>query len=464
MQFSLYLPLVIPSLIMVLSSIVVLFLDNGEEKGFLRSVYLTFVTLLVSLFVFLAFFLLKYYDYSLFSYSVYLTPFGYFIVIASILASLIVIAGGVAELKDWDNRSSFLSLVTLTNLGVVYLAFAYNVLTIFASWGIASAATYVIAMLKKDYNSTEAGVKYLVMGLLSSSLMIVGLAFYVLGINNLSLDASISYSTLVILGILFFSVAFLFKIGAFPFQGWLPDVYSMADRVSVAFVSSVGKIVGITPLVVILYYIQPMNYPVSLTVFAMFTIIAVASLVFGNVAAFSRRDFATMLSYSSITQVGFMLISIAMFPYDESVGLAGLMIYLVGYSIAQAGLFLALSHVEKISGTSSYEGFRGIAAVDKALAFAVSILLLSLLGLPPIIGFWAKLFVLESSFSQPWLTLIGFLNSAIAAGYYIPPIREMFREGNFQRVSSPERSSALAASILSIILGIIAPLIFGVLI
>ncbi|MFP3188785.1 MAG: proton-conducting transporter membrane subunit [Sulfolobaceae archaeon] len=226
-------------------------------------------------------------------------------------------------------------------------------------------------------------------------------------------------------------------------------------------------------------------------------------MVFGNVAAFSRRDFAAMLSYSSITQVGFMLIPIAMFPYDESVGLAGLMIYLLAYSIAQAGLFLALSHVEKISGTSSYDGFRGIAAVDKALAFAViaqaglflalshvekisgtssydgfrgiaavdkalafavSVLLLSLLGLPPIIGFWAKLFVLESSFSQPWLTLIGFLNSAIAAGYYIPPIREMFREGNFQRVSSPERSSALVASILSIILGIIAPLIFGVLI
>lgn len=464
MQFSLYLPLVIPSLIMIASSIIVLFLDNGEEKGFLRSVYLTFVALLVSLLVFLASFLLKYYNYSLFSNSVYLTPFGYFIVIASILASLIVIGGGITELKNWDNRSSFLSLVTLTNLGIVYLAFAYNVLTIFASWGIASAATYVIAMLKKDYNSTEAGVKYLVMGLLSSSLMIAGLAFYVLGINNLSLDASISYPTLTILGILFFSVAFLFKIGAFPFQGWLPDVYSMADRVSVAFVSSVGKIVGIAPLVVILYYIQPMSYPVSLVVFVMFTIIAVASLVFGNVSAFSRRDFAAMLSYSSIAQVGFMLIPIAMFPYDEIVGLAGLMIYLVAYSIAQAGLFLALSHVEKISGSSSYEGFRGVAAVDKALAFAVSILLLSLLGLPPIIGFWAKLFVLESSFSQPWLTLIGFLNSAIAAGYYIPPIREMFREGNFQRVSSPERSSALAASILSIIVGILAPLIFGVLI
>ncbi|BCU69340.1 NADH-quinone oxidoreductase subunit NuoN [Stygiolobus caldivivus] len=464
MELSIYLPIVIPSVIMVVTSIAVLYVDNGKTEGFLRALYFALASLIVSLILFVVFFTLKYYGYGLFSYSIHLTPFGYFIAIASLLASIIIIIGGINELRDWDNRSSFLSLVILTNLGVLYLAFAYNVLTIFASWGIASAATYVIAMLKKDYNSTEAGVKYLVMGLLSSSLMIVGLAFYVLGINSLSLDATVSYTSLVVVGILFFSVAFLFKIGAFPFQGWLPDVYSMADRVSVAFVSSVGKIVGIAPLVVILYYIQPMSSTLSLTVFVLFVIISIASLVFGNISAFSRKDFAAMLSYSSITQVGFMLIAIAMFPYDETVALAGLMVYLIAYSVAQAGLFLALSHVEKISGTSSFEGFRGIGNGDKALAFAISILLLSLLGLPPILGFWAKLFVLESSFSQPWLTIIGFLNSAIAAGYYIPPIREMFREGSFEAVNSPERSSTIIASILSIILGILAPLIFGVLI
>ena len=458
-----YLPIVIPSILMVFSSIAVIYLDNGKDEGFLRSVSLALATLLISLVFFILFFVLKYYNYAIFSYSLRLTPFGYFIIISSLVASILVILGGVEELRTWGTRSSFLSLVILTNLGIIFLSFAYNVLVIFASWGIASAATYVIAMLRKDYNSTEAGVKYLVMGLLSSSLMIIGLAFYVLGVNNLSLDATISYSTLVILGIVFFSIAFLFKIGAFPFQGWLPDVYSMADRVSVAFVSSVGKIVGIAPLIVLLYY-TPMDSIISLMVFILFALISILSLIFGNVSAFSRKDFASMLAYSSITQVGFMLIAIAMFPYNESVALAGLMVYLLAYSIAQAGLFIALSHVEKVSGTSSFEGFRGMSSGDKTLAFAISILLLSLLGLPPILGFWAKLFVLESSFSQPWLTVIGFLNSAISAGYYIPPIREMFREGNFTLVNSPERNTVLVASILSIILGIIAPLIFGVLV
>lgn len=79
-------------------------------------------------------------------------------------------------------------------------------------------------------------------------------------------------------------------------------------------------------------------------------------------------------------------------------------------------------------------------------------------------GFWAKLFVLESSFSQPWLTIIGFINSAISAGYYIPPIREIFREGQFKKVDSPERDSVIVAAVLSIALGIISPLIFGVLV
>jgi|BEDMetMinimDraft_2_1075160.scaffolds.fasta_scaffold03241_2 NADH-quinone oxidoreductase subunit N len=462
MDLMMYIPIVTSSILLVLSSIGVLYLDNGKREGYLAAFWLTVSVMLVSLLIFLYSLLTGNYNYALFSSTLYITPFGYFISISSLLASIIVIIGGQQELENWDTRSSFLSLILLTNIGVIYLVFSYNVLTILASWGIASAATYVIAFLSKDYNSTESGVKYLIMGILSSSLMIIGLAFYVLGINSLSLDATVSYPLLVYTGILFFSIAFLFKIGAFPFQGWLPEVYSMASRVSVAFVSSVGKIVGLAPLIVLLYYLKPQG-DLGAIVFIVFVIITLSSLIFGNISAFSRKELASMLAYSSITQVGFMLIAISMIPYNISLAIDSLSVYILAYSIAQAGLFLGVSHIEKVSGTSSYEGLNGLASADKTLAFSMTILLLSLLGIPPIVGFWAKLFVLESSFSQPWLTLIGFINSAISAGYYIPPIREMFKEGRFEMVESSERDGVIVASILSIILGIIAPLILGVL-
>lgn len=461
MMFMDYIPIVIPSLLIVFSSIAVLYIDNGNRSRYYAAVDLTLGVLLFSFLVLIIFYALGYYNYELFSSTLYISNFGYFISISSILATIIIIYGGIEHLETSKTRSSFLSLVMLTDLGVIYLAFSYNVITILASWGIASAATYVIALIRKDYSSTISGVKYIIMGLLSSSLMVLGFAFYILGIGSLALDASISYQALVIMGLMFLSIAFLFKIGAFPFQAWLPDVYSMSDRVSVAFVSSVGKIVGIAPLFDVIYFLKPSGI-LALAVFVIFAIISVMSLIFGNIVAFSRQDFASVLAYSSITQVGFMLIAITMLPYDVSVATGGLMVYLLAYSIAQAGLFVALSHIEKVTGTSYIEGFRGMSSSDKVLAFAVTILLLSLLGIPPILGFWAKLFVLEASFSQPWLTVIGFLNSAVSAGYYIPPIREIFREGEFKLVNSTERDATIIASVLSIALGIVAPLIVGV--
>ena len=458
-----YIPIVLPSILIVFSSIAVLYLDNGTKRGYLSAVGLTLAVLVFSFLILISFYALGYYNYSLFSQTLYISSFGYFISISALLATIITIYGGITHLETLRTRASFLSLAMLADLGVIYLSFAYNVVTILASWGIASAATYVIALIRKDYSSTIAGVKYLVMGLLSSSFMVFGFAFYILGTGTLSLDAPIKYQTLILLGVVILSIAFLFKIGAFPFQAWLPDVYSMSDRVSTAFVSSVGKIVGIAPLLDVIYYLKPTG-ELALEVFVVFAVVTIMSLVFGNIVAFSRQDFASMLAYSSITQVGFMLIAITMLPYNPSVATSGLMIYLLAYSIAQAGLFIALSHIEKVSGTSYIEGFRGMSSSDKALAFSVTVLLLSLLGIPPILGFWAKLFVLEASFSQPWLTVIGFLNSAVSAGYYIPPIREIFREGEFKKVNSTERDATIIASVLSIALGIVAPLIAGVII
>jgi len=187
-------------------------------------------------------------------------------------------------------------------------------------------------------------------------------------------------------------------------------------------------------------------------------------MLVGNITAFSRRDIAAVLSFSSITQVGYILIGFAMFTISPAIAIVGILVQSLAYGIAQVGLFGIVSHVEKISGTSDISGLRGISSQDKPLAFAIVILILSLLGIPPLFGFWGKLFLFESSFTYPWLTIIAVLNSAISAGYYVPIVREVFREGEFEITKSSERDIAVVSAILSIILGIVIPIVFQILV
>lgn len=385
---------------------------------------------------------------------------GYFLSIIVIISSLIVLIGSYTHIKNWRTSNSLIALILLTLLGIIFLSFSNNIIMIIISWAISSAATYAISVLRKDYLSADAGLKYLIMGLISSSFMILGFSLYILASSSLQLViiSSVSYSNILYLSLVFLSIAFLFKMGAFPFQGWLPDVYILSDRVVVSFISSIGKFIGIVPLVRILYNLLSTS---NLIVLIIFSIISILSLVYGNVIAFSRRELSAMLAYSSIAQVGFFLLGVSVLP--SKIAVAGILLHLLAYSIAQAGLFIFTSYVEKLNGTSRFEGLRGLYK-DRILTASVILLLLSLLGIPPLLGFWSKLFIFASTISYPWLTVIGVLMSAISAGYYIPPLRELFREGEIEIVKSSERSATIGAGFLILILGIVSPLIYGVLV
>ncbi|BBL48052.1 NADH-quinone oxidoreductase subunit NuoN [Metallosphaera sedula] len=461
MNLLLYLPVVIPSILILFSSLAVLFMDK-DDRGYRASVGLTAGTLLVSLAILGISLVLKLYGYSIFTGSLYLDVPGYLLSIVTLVGTLIALAGLGGHMRDWKTRSSMLSLMMLTDLGVIYMSFAYDVLIILTGWAISSAATYAITMLRKDRKSVDAGIKYLILGLVSSSFMILGFAAYVVATGTLSLAySSLSYPDLLVLGIALLSMSFLFKIGAFPFQGWLPDVYTMADRGSISFVSSVGKLVGIVPLLRILTLGDP-SYEEEIAVIALFVTISILSMIVGNIVAYSRSDVASILSFSSIAQVGFILIGFAVIQVNTALAEAGIFTQILAYVIAQAGLFNFLGHLEKLTGTTNLEGLRGLAKGDRALAASSSILLLSLLGIPPILGFWGKLFLFESAYSLPWLVVIAVINSAASAGYYIPVIREMFREGSVKVVKSGERDSVIIAAVLSIVVGILAPLVLVV--
>ncbi len=455
-----YLPVVIPSIVLVFSSIAVLFIDNGSKGSYKASYYLAITSLVVVLAALMAFFGLGVNDFYLFSSTLHVDTVGYFLSLATVLGALVSLIGAQEHIEGWKTRSSMLSLSLLTVLGVIYMAFSNNVVVILTGWGISSAASYAIAMLRKDYGSVIAGIKYLVMGLVSSSLMVIGFAAFALGAGTLQFNfTSVPYPDILALGLVLISVSFLFKVGAFPFQGWLPDVYTGADRVSVSYISSVGKMVGVVPLVRVLLAGDPLPLERTLTVVA-FATVSILSMTIGNVIAFSRKDVASILSFSSVSQMGFVLIGFTTLLLNQGLALAGIVVQMMAYVVAQAGLFNFVNHVEKVSGTTDLRGLRGLSSKDKGLAVASTILLLSLLGIPPILGFWGKLFLFLSAFNLPWLVIIAVLNSAVSAGYYIPVIREMFREGEeFGLVKSPERDSVIFAAVISIALGLISPLL-----
>ncbi|QIJ32841.1 NADH-quinone oxidoreductase subunit NuoN [Acidianus brierleyi] len=457
-----YIPIVLISVLLLFSSISVLFIDKGEKKGYSTGYFLTLSSFIVVLIVLLYFLTIGPDNYYIFSYSLYISNIGYLLSIVAVLGGLVALLGAKDHMEIWRTRSSMLSLMMLTMLGIIYMAFSNNIIVILTGWGISSAASYAITMLRKDFGSVISGMKYLVMGLISSSFMIFGFALYALGIGTLYFSfQNIQYPDLFTLGIVFVSVAFLFKIGAFPFQGWLPDVYIDADRISVSFVSSVGKMVGIVPLLKILISGDPTGVE-EISVLAIFATISILSMTIGNIVAFSRKDITSIFSFSSIAQMGFVLIGFTTIFLSQTIAEAGIIIQMMAYVIAQAGLFNFANHVEKVSGTTDIRGLRGLASSDRGLAVASTILLLSLLGIPPILGFWGKLFLFESAFYIPWLIVIGVINSAISAGYYVPLIREMYREGNFTYVRSDERDSVIFASAISIAVGLIAPLLLVV--
>ncbi|MDT7861530.1 MAG: NADH-quinone oxidoreductase subunit NuoN [Saccharolobus sp.] len=454
-----YLPILIPSILILFLSIFVLFADNGDDNRFRKIIWISSAILIINIIYIIYSWSSGLVNYDLFSNNLQIDVPGYFFSITALIIGALAIILSKDNLLTWRTRSSMVSLMLLSILGLLYMSFANNIVIILTTWAISSAASYAITMLHKDYMSVDAGIKYLIMGLVSSSLMIIGFASYIVSTNSLFFTQSVIYPNIFYLSIVFISIAFLFKMGAFPFQAWLPDVYTYADRTSIAFISSVGKLVGIIPLFRVIYLSDPNTIEIVI-----FIAISIASMIVGNITAFSRRDVAAILSFSSITQMGYILIGFAMFPISPAIAIIGILVQSLAYGIAQVGLFGIVSHVEKVSGTSDISGLRGIASKDKFLAFAVSILILSLLGIPPIFGFWGKLFLFESSFTFPWLTIIAVLNSAISAGYYIPIIREMFREGEFELVKSSERDIALVSAILSIVLGIVIPLIFQILV
>ena len=398
---------------------------------------------------------------------------------ASLAAAISLLASGRAPL-EWPSSPAFYSLLPLVLLGVFVVSGAVDTFTVIASWLLLSVLAYVYVALPYDRESRAAAVRYILLGAIATLFLAVWVAFnsMVSTTENLSpFEVSVLTDT-GLSGLVLMSVvaAIGFKTGVVPFHWWLPSVYGKAEGKVISVVASIIKLGFIALLARIVYLMAggsiaghnllAVASPLAVNkAAAILAILAVATMTYGNVAALTTDRLKALLAYSSIAQIGYILAAIAALAYFApgngdlaKYAMAAIAVQAAAYGIAKSALFPLTDSVDKISS------LRGLRSTSPRSSAATAILLLSLLGMPPMLGFWGKLFMfIAVAGYSAILVVAAFLNSAVSSGYYARFARDVLSgepEGEPPSIHPSVEASLIVAAILILALGFVAPILF----
>lgn len=328
-------------------------------------------------------------------------------------------------------RTEFYFLLVTSTLGMVLLAASADLIMIFLSVEITSIPLYVLAgsKLKNDV-SVEAGIKYFLFGAMSSAFMIYGLSllYGALGTTQIySMDTAAKYAAiprgiLLVAGIFVLS-GFAFKISIVPFHFWTPDVYEGAPSPVAGFLSTASKAAGFVAMIRILVSVT--TFQISSIWNILLLVGSVISMFIGNLVAIQQKNLKRMIAYSSIAQAGYILIGVVA---SSPEGISGAVYYLLAYLVTNLLVFAVIGRVEQRTGTTGFDAFAGLNRRSPALALLMLIGVLSLGGIPPFAGFFAKILVFGAAMQSglAWLVIIGVVNSIIALFYYLRVLKVMY--------------------------------------
>ena len=344
--------------------------------------------------------------------------------------------------NDEPHQAEYYVLLLSSALGMLITASANDFLTIFVGIELSAFSSYgLVAFRKTNDKSTEAGAKYLLIGAFSSALTLYGISLlyaltgsvtfegvnaFLTGLQNGVIDGD--YSELVFISSLFIIAGLGFKIAVVPFHAWAPDVYEGAPAPVTALLAAASKAMGFVALMkVFIFTLEPFADEWKLV----FGIIALVSMTIGNLAALSQKDIGRMLAYSSIAQAGYILIA---FPALTQDAVSGAIAHTLVHAFMKGGAFVVVAGVGSVGLGYNLGSFKGLARRSQLLALAMTICLLSLVGLPPLAGFISKFLlfygVLQAGVSgETWiiaLVIAGVLNSALSLYYYLKVIRYMY--------------------------------------
>ncbi|MBV8802788.1 MAG: NADH-quinone oxidoreductase subunit NuoN [Gammaproteobacteria bacterium] len=341
-------------------------------------------------------------------------------------------------------RGEYYLLGLFAVLGMMIMASAYSFLTIYLGLELLSLSLYaMVALYKESVPASEAAMKYFVMGALASGLLLYGISmlYGVTGSIQVKeigalLNGHVSsqvegfaqgQSIVVMLGMIFILAGLLFKFGAVPFHMWVPDVYTGAPTSMTLFIASAPKIAAFCITMRVLVEALP---SMNIAWENILTVVSVLSMFGGNVLAIAQTNIKRMLAYSSIAHIGYSLLGILAGPHSEN-GYSAAMFYISTYVIVAAGAFAVIALLSKEGiELDQLEDYRGLNARNPWLAFMMLLLMFSMAGVPPTVGFFAKLGLLEALVEAHyvWLASFALVFSIIGAYYYLRVVMLMYFE------------------------------------
>ncbi len=387
-----------------------------------------------------------------------------------LLAGYVVVLLTADHLREGDYYQGEYWFLLLTSLlGMVMMASSRDLVSIFVSLELLSIPAYMMAAWRKrDLRSNEAGIKYYLLGVFASALMLYGMSL-LYGISGSTKLVDISkylgtdLTSVRALAVFFIVVGFAFKVSAVPFHTWAPDTYQGAPTPVTAFLSVASKAAGFVALVTVIFVGFPGSHDVWQPVF---WILSALTMTVGNVLALKQTNIVRMLAYSSVAQGGFILMPLAVAGIDgvANSALRAIVTYLLVYAATNLGVFAVVMVVARKTRSGEISSYGGLFSYAPGIATLMTMFMASLAGIPPFGGWFGKFAAFQSlvSAGTTWayaLAIIGGINSAVAFGYYGKILREMW----MKPVPDGDTTPLTVYSSLSVALAItsVATLVLG---
>jgi NADH-quinone oxidoreductase subunit N len=358
----------------------------------------------------------------------------FFKVIFLLAAGLVLLsAEGLIE-RVGENAAEFCGLILFCTAGLMFMASSYELMTIYLALEISSLSlAFLAAWNKRELRSSEAGLKFFVLSAISSGILLFGMAlmYGVTGSTNLReigrVLTTANAAPAALLAMSMVVAGFGFKIAAVPFQMWTPDVYEGAPTPVTAFMSVASKAAGFAVVIRIFDVALAGGGPGSISLIwqDLFIVLSLLTMTVGNLAALLQTNLKRMLAYSSIAHVGYMLMGLAA---ASTSGLSSVLFYLLVYAFTNIGAFAVIVVMARYVDGEDLSQYAGLAKRAPVLSVILTLCLLSLAGLPPLAGFFSKLYLFWAAAQAGlYITVVwGVLNSAISLYYYARVIRSMY--------------------------------------
>ncbi len=379
-------------------------------------------------------------------------------------AAILVVLSSANYIKKYGSHfGEYYILLMSSVLGMMLMAGAKDLFIVFMGLELMSICFYVLAGINRRKSSAnEASLKYFLLGSFATGFIVYGIALIYGSAGSTSIDniianfSTLSSNILFITGMLLFFIGFSFKVAAFPFHMWVPDVYQGSATTITGLMSTGGKTAAFSVLIIFVgIFLSAVNKNIFMPYFA---VIATLSMIYGSIVAISQNNLKRMLAYSSIAHAGYMAIGLAAGNYES---VAGIIFYLAAYIFMNLGAFGVIAIIEGENDSNlELESYSGFSNRSPVLAALMSLFMFALAGLPPFAGFFGKYYVFISAIEAKltWLAIVGVLSSAISVYFYIRVVVYMY----FRTPVTEIKIHNDKAGLISVVLAAIFVVVLGI--